>query len=224
MRPAAAATARRLLSPHADLQSLLPTEDGPCRNGDEGGASTSPCRWYGEMVSRVVQASAGARYACPVDRAGGGCVRNDTAGRFTSVSLDSHPFPRPQRRPTAQPQSCGQEAECVAHCSVCAQPGRAPLCQHGGECVAPPRSWSADRALARGYECDCAAGFEGLSCEAVTRSVATDMAWVAGFAVLALGGVGAAVVSRRRRSARGGDGGVQAESTAPATPLLSGAE
>ena len=80
------------LSPPADLQSLLPTEDGPCRNGDEGGASTSPCRWYGEMVSRVVQASAGARYACPVDRAGGGCVRNDTAGRFTSVSLDSHPF------------------------------------------------------------------------------------------------------------------------------------
>eukprot|EP01045_Picozoa_sp_COSAG04_P040111 COSAG04_NODE_11563_length_702_cov_0.562189_2_plen_136_part_00 len=84
------------LSPHADLQSLLPTEDGPCRNGDEGGASTSPCRWYGAMVSRAVQVSAGARYACPVDLAGGGCVRNDAAGRFTSVSLDPHPsLPKP---------------------------------------------------------------------------------------------------------------------------------
>ena len=83
------------LSPHADLRSLLRTEDGPCRNGDEGGASISPCRWYGEMVSRVVQASVGARYACPVDRAGGGCVRNDTTGRFTSVSLDSIPSQAP---------------------------------------------------------------------------------------------------------------------------------
>ncbi len=165
-------------------------EDGTCRNGDDPTrADQQPCRWYGERVAESVRKTASARFSCPtaVGSAHGevaGCVRNDTAGTFDSEEM------------------------CLKHCLRCAKATVSP-CEHGGRCI-PPRSWSDEAALRRGYDCACAPGFGGELCSQRSSVLpsgsvfSTDEAkqFGTGLLVLVILLVALAAVAARRRRGR----------------------
>lgn len=163
-------------------------EDGTCRNGDDPtGPDRQPCRWYDERVADSVRKSASARFSCPaMGSAHGrvsGCVRNDSAGAFDS------------------------EETCLRHCLSCAMATTSP-CENGGRCI-PPRSWSDEAGLERGYDCACAPGFGGELCSQRSPTgpskslISTSAAKQVGEGLLVLVALLmalAAVSARRRRS------------------------